>query len=191
MAADPPLREIMFHHSTGSRCEGWRALRGVQCRRVAGEIVHRTWPSPINDPVESYIGIRLQSGKMLEALGFRCESGALSLYLDGAMFGRIVEKELPRPKGWWKRLLGGERLWHIFLHDEFIGVVQLAYPVGNTTVLSFQLHNGVALPIRLGTEWFQPATKFVIPPATPHLADVDLETLHFVLSAVMRTWFWY
>lgn len=161
-------------------------MKDASSSRFVGEVVHRGAHWSPGDPIETYLCIRLQSGKVLEAVGPRSDPEVLAFYLAGDPFGRFVEKELPPPKSWWKRIFAGERLWHVFLRDEFVGVLQFNYPVSNSSVLHLQLHNGTILPISAGTRWFHPETKFLIPPQSPPAADADVDNLHFFVSAVMR-----
>lgn len=183
---DPPLRDLLYGVRSGNIHESRHGLQDLHSRKYVGQIVHQwqTWDD--GDPVDVYLGIGLQSGRAFEAVGFRCEPNTLNLFDSGTSLGRLVEKQLPPDKRWWRRMLGGERLWHVFLHEEFIGVLQLVYPVGNSTVLQVKLHNGVAWPICLGRVWFRVETRFVIPPDAPPVPTDDLLALYVTLSALMR-----
>lgn len=183
---DPPLRNLLYYLRSGDMHESWYGLQDVQSHKVVGQIQHRwkTWDK--SDRVEIYLGIRLWSGRALEALGFRSEPTLLRLFESGSYLGKLVEKQLPPDKRWWRRMLFGERLWHVYLGDDFIGVLHLKYPVGTYTVLQVQLHNGVIWPIRVASAPFQKESRFVIPPEAPHVPTADLEALYFTLSAIMR-----
>ncbi|HUY91763.1 MAG TPA: hypothetical protein VMV10_23675 [Pirellulales bacterium] len=183
---DPPLRNLLYYIRSGDRHESRYGLQDLDSRKVVGEILYRwkTWGD--GDPVEIYLGIRLRSGRALEAIGFRCEPGTLYLFDNGNRFGRFIEKQLPPDKRWWRRMLGGERLWHVHLQEEFIGVLQLVYPVGKRTVIHVQLHNGVTWPICVASLAFRKESRFVIPPEAPEVPTDDLKTLYFMLSSIMR-----
>ena len=185
---DPPLRNVLYYIRSGNIHESRYGLQDFQSHKVVGQIQHRwkTWGE--TDPVQIYLGIRFRSGRALEALGFRAEPAILHLFDSGRFLGKVIEKQVAPDKRWWRRLLGGERLWHLYLGDEFIGVLQLDYPIGKRTVLQVQLHNGVVWPIHVASVWFggRAASRFVIPPQAPDVPSEELQALYFTLSAVMR-----
>lgn len=183
---EPSLRNLMYGFHAGDDVKSAQGLQDASSRKYVGEIVHRwkTWGD--DDPVEVYLGIRLQSRRVLEGIGFRGDPSTLYLFDSGDAIGKLVEKRLPPDKRWWRRVLGGERLWHLYLHDEFIGVLQLEYQLRHYMVVHLQLHNGVRWPICLRRVWFRQETRFVIPPDAPHVPTAELEALYFTVSAIMR-----
>jgi len=184
-----PLRAMTFATRTGSQSESWYALKDSVAKRACGEVCHSSFMSK-TDPIQDYVVVRLWSGALLEAVEFVSDPGVVYFYVQGTALGRMCEEDVPRPKTWWQRLLGGTRIWRVLLHEKMIGSVELNYPVTKTTTKAtrvfLQLTDGRSLPIGLANVWFRKETTFVIPPDTPTVTDSDLEMLHFLLVIVFR-----
>lgn len=186
LESDPPLRAIMFATRSGSRYESWYALKDSISKCAAGEVSYRLTYWDKTDPVQSYLVVRLRSGMILEAVGLRAEPAAQELYVQGSCIGQLLEKEAPKAVSWWRRLMGGERMWHFVVGDHFIGHIELKYPVSKTTRLCFHLHNDVSLPLGVASVWGRDETRFVIPPDTPQISECYLERVHFLLAIIFR-----
>lgn len=183
----PPLRAIMFATKSGSRYESWYALKDSISKCAAGEVSYRLTCWDKTDPVQSYLVVRLKSGMIFEAVGLREEPDALVLYVQGSCIGQLLEKEVEKAAvSWWRRLMGGERLWHFVLRDQLIGYIELKYPVSKTTRLLFHLHNRESLPIGVASVWGREETRFVIPPDAPQIDECYLERVHFLLAIIFR-----
>lgn len=184
---DIALRAITFATRTGTESEGWWGLKDHVSGSVAGEVCFRRIKSK-TDPVQGYVCVRLSSGALLEAVEFASAPQITHFFARGTALGRMVEEELPRETSWWRRIIGGKRLWQVFLHETMIGSVTLTYPLGKKSRLLLQMVGGASLPIGLASVWFREGTRFVIPSDAPRVND-DLEVLHFLLVVRFRILF--
>ncbi len=181
---DIALRAITFATHTGSESEGWWGLKDHISGSVAGEVCFCRIRSR-TDPVQGYVCVRLSSGALLEAVEFASAPRITHLFARGTALGRMIEEQLPRDASWWRRIIGGKRIWQVFLRERMIGSVDLNYPLDKNSRLLLQTVDGTSLPIGLASVWGREETRFVIPPDAPRVND-DLEALHFLLVIVFR-----
>jgi hypothetical protein len=179
------LRAITFATRSGSDADSWYALKDSLSRRAAGEAAHCV-SFDVTDPVQSYLVVRLLSDIVLEAVIFRSDPMTLLLYHQGAGFARLVEQNVSAPVGWWRRLLGGKRLWMVYANDELLASIVLEYPVRKTTRLLLVCENGLSLPIGVASRWRHKDSSFVIPPDTAEIDNAGLERLHFLVAVIFR-----
>ncbi len=182
---DTPSKAMMFATCTGSDATSRYALKDSVSGKAVGEASYWSMGRK-EDTVGAYVVASLRSSVFLEAVAFQSAPREFQLYRQGIAFGSLVEQDLPKPEGFWRRFLGGKRLWHVFLQDDMIGQIEFSYPLSKKSRLFLELNDTVSLPIGLASVWFKKDSSFVIPPDTPEVSDPDLETLHFLLAIVFR-----
>jgi len=180
------LRNIRFGPLQGDEAVGGYSLFGRASDRPVGEAFFRKVTSS-EDPTASYLLIRLGRSVSAEAIAFKDDERRLMVFWEGKSLGGLVEEEIIGHQSWWRRVFARRRLWHVRFGNGGTGRVCLQYPVSRRSRLYVRCDNGVYMPIQLGSVWFRPRTRYVIPPDTPKFGTIERERMHFMLAIVFRT----
>jgi hypothetical protein len=182
------LRHVGLGTHTKCGDEGWYALFDAETGRSCGQVDFAK-TCQRDDPVQSYVLIRLADGRCFEAVELLSNPrGTIQLYSDAIQIGSLAEIETKSKSNmsWWQRILNYKRRWHAFRGGELACSLEVGPHVSNRSQLHLECIDGTSLPLRLGSEWFKPGTKLVIPPGAPPAGKDIGEDLYFVLCIVFR-----
>lgn len=182
----PAWRSMIYSASTAFGNQRWYcindAITGAVCGEVTSDAARRG-----SDSVRGYLFARFCTGRCLEAIRPTSSPSQIWLYDNGQILATLCEMEVPQPTSWWRRLLGGNAGWRLEANEQCVGQIQVKYPISKKHRLNLVIEGGPSLPIGLARLWFNVGSRYVIPPDSPSV-NADIETLHFVIALVFRTY---